>query len=128
MKRGHEALFFTKPGNPKQRLYEALRAIFVERLAVKEVAERFGYTVNTLHVLSSHFRTGKVGSFFIESKRGPKSRPKRDPVRDTVIELRKKNCSVYDIARVLKEEKNHHIGQDLADALCSTDGHRERHR
>ncbi len=108
MKRGHEALFFTKPGNPKQRLYEALRAIFVDRLSFKEVAERFGYTVNTLHVLSSHFRTGKVGPFFIESKRGPKSRPKRDPVRDTVIQLRKKNCSVYDIARVLKE-KNHHL-------------------
>ena len=108
MKRGHEALFFTKPGNPKQRLYEALRAIFVDRLAFKEVAERFGYTVNTLHVLSSHFRTGKVGPFFIESKRGPKSRPKRDPVRDTVIQLRKKNCSVYDIARILKE-KNHHL-------------------
>ena len=108
MKRGNEALFFTKPGNPKQRLYEALRAIFVERLAFKEVAERFGYTVNTLHVLSSHFRTGKVGPFFIVGKRGPKSRPKRDPVRDTVIQLRKKNCSVYDIARLLKE-KNHHL-------------------
>ena len=91
MKLGREALFFTKPGNPKQRLYEALRAIFVERLKAKEVAKRFGYTVNTLHVQASRFRAGALRSFFAQGKPGPKSRPKRDPVRDTVIELRKKN-------------------------------------
>jgi transposase len=108
VKSDQEALFFLKPSVPKQRLYEALRAIFVERLKVKEAAERFGYTPNTLHVLASHFRSGKLGPFFLETKPGPKSRPKRDPVRDTVIELRKKNCSVYDIARVLKE-KDHHL-------------------
>lgn len=107
MKLGREALFFTKPGNPKQRLYEALRAIFVERLKAKEVAKRFGYTVNTLHVQASRFRAGALRSFFAQGKPGPKSRPKRDPVRDTVIELRKKNSSVYDIARVLKEKKHH---------------------
>jgi transposase len=103
-----EALFFTKPGNPKQRLYEALRAIFVERLKAKEVAKRFGYSVGTLHVQASRFRSGLLRSFFAQGKPGPKSRPKSDAVRDTVIELRKKNSSVYDIARILKE-KNHHL-------------------
>ena len=107
MKRRKEALFFLKPSVPKHRLYEALRAIFVEGLKVKEAAERFGYTVNTLHVFASHFRSAKLGPFFIEGKPGPKSRPKRDPVRDTVIELRKKNRSVYDIARILKEKDYH---------------------
>jgi len=106
MKRGQETLFFTRPGNPKQRLYEALRAIFVERLRVKDVANRFGYTVNTLHVLSSHFRSGKLGPFFVQSRPGPKSRPRRDPVRDLVIELRKQNRSIYDISLVLKEKKH----------------------
>lgn len=106
MKRRREALFFTRPGNPKQRLYEALRAIFVERLPVKEVAERFGYTVNTLYVLSTHFRAGELGPFFVESKPGPKSRPRRDPVRDLVIKLRKQNRSIYDISLLLKEKKH----------------------
>jgi transposase len=105
--RRREALFFTKPSSAKQRLYEALRAIFVDELKVKEAAERFGYTTNTLNVFASHFRTGKLGPFFIEGKTGPKNRPKRDPVRDKAIELRKKNCSIYDIAQILKKEDHH---------------------
>ena len=99
-----EALFFTQPGLPKQRLYEALRAVFVDELKVTEAAERFGYTPNTLYVLLSHFRAGKLGPFFLESKPGPKHRPRRDPVRDLVIELRKKNRSIYDISLALKED------------------------
>lgn len=107
MKRRREALFFTKPGSPKQRLYEALRAIFVEGQKAQEVADRFGYTTNTLYVLVSHFRSGKLGPFFVEGKPGPKSRPKRDPVRDTALSLRKRNYSIYDIARILKEQGHH---------------------
>lgn len=107
-RRRREALFFIKPGTPKQRLYESLRAIFVDGQKVPEVAERFGYTSNTLYVLASHFRAGKLGPFFVEGKPGPKSRPKRDPVRDTAISLRKSNYSIYDIARFLKD-KGHHL-------------------
>ena len=109
MKREHEALFFTKPGTQKQRLYEALRAIFVDNLSVKLAAHRFSYSPNTLHVLISHFRAGKLSSFFIESKPGPKHQPKRDPVRETAIELRKKNRSIYDISRQLKEQQHREI-------------------
>jgi transposase len=106
-KRGRESRFFIEPGNPKQRLYEALRAVFVDELKVREAAEKFGYSPGTLNVLISHFRAGKLGPFFIESKPGPKTRPKRDPVRDTVLDLRKKNLSIYDISRILKEKKHH---------------------
>lgn len=101
-----EAAFFLKPGLPKQRLYEALRAIFVEQLPVKEVAKRFGYNANGLHVQCSRFRAGELGPFFLDSKPGPRTRPKRDPVREWVIELRKKNYSIYDINRLLKEKKH----------------------
>ncbi len=44
MKKGQERRFFTSPGTPKQRLYEAFRAVFVEKLKVREAAERFGYS------------------------------------------------------------------------------------
>ncbi len=106
MKRGEEARFFTQPSNPKQRLYEALRAVFVEERPFQEAAESFGYGGNTLHVQASRFRAGKLGPFFLESKPGPRRRPKRDPVRETVLELRKKNRSIYDISRVLREKKH----------------------
>ncbi len=107
MKKRREVLFFTKPGNPKQRLYEALRAIFIDELSVPEAAEKFGYSPGALHVLKTHFRKGRLGPFFVESKPGPKSRPRRDPVRERAIELRKKNYSIYDISRVLKDQKHH---------------------
>lgn len=104
MKRGREALFFTKPGQPKQRLYEALRAVYVDGLKFREAADKFGYTEKSLQVLASHLRAGKLGPFFVESKPGPKSRPKRDPLRDRVIELRKNNYSIYDISQILKKQ------------------------
>jgi hypothetical protein len=39
---GHER--FTRPAQPNQRRYEALRAYFVEGASAQEVAERLGYT------------------------------------------------------------------------------------
>lgn len=106
MQEEHEVLFFTKPGNPRHRLYEALRAIYVDGFTVPEAAKKFGYSPGGLHVQKSLFRNGKLGPFFVENKPGPKSRPRRDPVRDRVMELRKKNHSIYDISRVLKDQKH----------------------
>lgn len=98
--------FFTHPKDPAHRLYEALRAYFVEKQTGKEVGERFGYNPGTLHVLASRFKQGLLPSFFIEYQQrpGPKRQPKKDAVRDLVIELRKKNHSVYDICRILREK------------------------
>ena len=105
MKSGKEALFFTRPSAPKQRLYEALRAVFVDGMRVKDAAKKFGYTPKTLYVQMSRFRAGELGPFFVESRPGPKHRRKGDPLRETIIRLRKKNYSIYDISRVLRERK-----------------------
>ena len=43
-----EVTFFLEPEQPKQRQYETLRAYFVENLAAKDVAARFGYTIGAL--------------------------------------------------------------------------------
>jgi len=106
VKRGEESLFFTRPSNPKHRLYEALRAIFVDQVGTKDAAKRFDYAPETLYVQASRFRAGQLGPFFLESRPGPKTRPKRDPVRETVLELRKRNYSIYDISLVLKEKRH----------------------
>jgi len=96
--------FFTHPTLPAHRLYEALRAYFVENRTAKDTAEQFGYHVGTLYVLASQFRAGKVPPFFIQHKPGPKRQPKKDAVRCAVMELRKKNYSVYDIHRLLRND------------------------
>lgn len=99
-----EGKFFLAPESPRQRQYEALRAYFVEELAVKEVARRFGYTPGAFRVLCHQFRKDEQQEFFVETKPGPKYSPKKDKSRDAVIELRKKNYSITDIQYALREK------------------------
>jgi hypothetical protein len=93
--------FFTHPATPAQRLYEALRAYFVDRLPAQKVAARFGYQPATLYVQASRLRAGQMEPFFVHHRPGPRHQPKKDPVRSLAIELRKKNHSIYDIHRLL---------------------------
>ena len=48
--------FFIEPSTPAQRQYEALRAYFIDRLPQQTIAERFGYTVNTVRNMVYEFR------------------------------------------------------------------------
>lgn len=100
-----EQLFFLLPEKPLHRQYEALRAYFVEQLPSDQVAERFGYSPGAFRVLCSEFRHNqeRQGRFFKDVQRGPHAAPKRDPIRELVISLRKQNLSIYDIQRELAE-------------------------
>jgi hypothetical protein len=95
--------FFLQPQSPKQRQYEALRAFFIERQRSKDVAQRFGYSVSAFHVLCHHFRRDPDPLFFLSPKHGPHSQPKKSAARELIISLRKRNYSVYEISRHLKE-------------------------
>src|SRR5712691_2589850 len=95
---------FLEPANPTQRQYEALRAYFVEGLPSQEVAKRFGYTPGSFRVLCHQFRHHPQRPCFRRPQKGPQSAPKRDPVRDHVIALRKQNFSIDDIRAARKAE------------------------
>jgi hypothetical protein len=97
--------FFLEPDNPKQRMYEALRAYFVDNRPSSEVARAFGYTPGSFQVLCHHFRRESDPVFFTSAKRGPRSQPKKSAARDLIIELRKQNHSVYEISEALKERE-----------------------
>lgn len=98
------ASIFLEPTNATHRQYEALRAYFVEGLSAAEVAKRFGYTEGSFRVLASLFRRNPHREFFVSPKKGPQAAPKRDPLRDEVVALRKHNLSIYDISAVLERE------------------------
>jgi hypothetical protein len=75
-----------------------LRAYFVEGLRSTEAARRFGYHPVAFRVLCWRFLHQSRGQgFFQDILHGPQSQPKKDAVRERVVELRKKNFSVYDI-------------------------------
>lgn len=96
--------FFLVPSNVTHRQYEALRAFFVDQVAGREAAARFGYTPGSFRVLVHAFRKNPQRSFFLPAAKGPQKAPKRDSLRETVVALRKQNLSIYDIHRLLETE------------------------
>jgi len=96
------AQVFLTPQNTTHRHYEALRAYFVEQLPGPLVAQRYGYTLGSLHQLVHQFRGDPRRPFFLESPRpGAKA---GDAVRQRILQLRKQNQSIYDISAALQKE------------------------
>jgi len=65
--------YFENPQNPKQKQYEALRSIFVDKMSHEDVATKFGYAVTTLYTLVRDVKSG-AKILFPETKKGPKTR------------------------------------------------------
>jgi transposase len=95
--------FFREPTQARQRQYEALRAYFCGDLSSADAAKAFGYTPGTFRVMCHHFRRGPDPVFFVSTKMGPQSQPKKAAARGQIIALRKRNHSVYEISESLKE-------------------------
>src|SRR5260370_417294 len=96
--------FFAEPATPRQRQYEALRAFYLEGLTSAHAAERFGYSPGAFRVLCHAFRRGELPEFFAATRRGPRDQPKKSAAQEQIIALRKRNYSVYDISRALKQQ------------------------
>ena len=101
--------FFLEPASPRQRQYEALRAYFVEASSSDEAARKFGYSPGAFRVLCHQFRRDALPEFFASAKTGPRTQPKKSRARLRIVELRKRNYSVYEISTTLREE-----GMDLS--------------
>jgi hypothetical protein len=97
--------FFLEPANSKQRMYEALRAYFIDELPSAEVAYAFNYSPGSFQVLCHHFRRDADPNFFVSTRPGPRSQPKKSAARDLIVRLRKQNHSVYEISDALKEQQ-----------------------
>ena len=95
--------FFLQPTHPRQRLYEALRAYFVEGRPSHDVARAFGYTPGSFRVFCHQFRREPDPAFFASPRLGPRTQPKKTAAHDVIVALRKQNYSVYDISEALKE-------------------------
>lgn len=115
--------FFLSPEQPLQRQYEALRAFFVEQLPSAVAARRFGYSPGGFRVLVYQFRHDpeRRAAFFRQIRRGPRSAPARDRVRESAVGLRKRNLSVYDIQRELAQA-GHHISINALTVLLREEG------
>ena len=98
------ASFFNNPIHDWQRRYEALRAIFIDRLPSKVVADKYGYSPGYVRLLCHQFRTGKIDF----SEPVPEGRSRRSKItaetRQKIIEWRNRQLSAGDITQLLSED------------------------
>jgi len=81
--------FFTKNLSPKQRQYEALRAVAFKEGDIPQIAKRFGYAAGTVRILVGRLLTRQL-VLFPQVKRGPKERRVLEETRRTIYALRRK--------------------------------------
>jgi len=100
----HDAKYFTQPRFQWQRRYEALRALFVERLPHKIVADKFGYSVGYVRLLRHQFTHGKIDL----AEPVPEGRTQRRRVsaesRQKIIDWREKELSSGQITELLSDD------------------------
>jgi hypothetical protein len=77
----------------------------LEELPSAEVARSFGYSPGAFRVLCHAFRRRELPEFFATAHPGPREQPKKSRAHEQIVALRKRNYSVYEISRALKEQR-----------------------
>jgi len=118
--------FFHSPSNIVQKQYEALRTFFSEDYSAKEVAEQFGYTLNSFYSLirdfKKHFSENDPAKFFFVSRKaGRKPQDKTGEINQLIVALRKKYLSVPDIKAVL-DVHNYQVSERYVYNTIKNDG------
>ena len=95
--------YFKKPASPKQKQYEAIRAIVIDGKPIEVAAKRYGYKAGTIYSLLRDARAGKI-ELFPAVKKGPRQKRTNPEIQDKIIEYRKMRLSTPDIQDRLAEE------------------------
>lgn len=95
--------FFRNPKFPDHRKYESLRDYYLNNLSQKETARKYRYSIFTFQSIVRDFKNQKI-VFFPPPKLGPKNKHTPDSIQGKIINLRKKNHSIYDIKDILNAD------------------------
>jgi len=102
--------FFLTPIHITHKKYEAMRALCVDRLKANDVADRFGYSIQSLYAMKRDFvkavNNQQIESthFFLTHTPGRHMDTHKAGAKERIIQLRKQNHSVLDIKSVLHAE------------------------
>ena len=119
--------YFSNPANTKHKQYESLRAFFLENLPAPIIAEKYGYTVNTLYSMIRDFKlmakAGEIADdpFFKSKKLGRREMDKEGAIKQTIIRLRKQYISVPDI-KVMLDAQNHTVSERYISTILNIEG------
>ena len=95
--------YFKNPASPRQKQYEAIRAVVIGGESIEDVAVRYGYKASTVYSQLRDARAGKIKLFPVV-KKGPQQKRTNPDVQDKIIAYRKMRLSVFDIQDRLAED------------------------
>ena len=95
--------FFKEPISTRQKHYEVVRAVIIDKISVEEASKRFDYKTSTIYSLIKDAKSGKL-ELFPEVKKGPKQRRTSIIVQEKIIKYRRKFLSSLDIGKELESE------------------------
>jgi len=97
--------YFIDIEHPLHKQYLAIRMFFVDGFSAEQVAQKFGYTVNTVYSYIRNFKnelsTQTEDPFFKDSKPGRKLLDRGGEINRLVVAYRKRNMSVPEIKSAL---------------------------
>jgi transposase len=114
------AEYFTRPAEPAQRRYEALRAYLLDGEPAEVAGARFGYSPATIYQMAAELRAGR-SRFFVSSKPGPKGPRQTLTLRERVLDLRAQDRSVKEIADAITAEGTP-ISHQSVWVICTQEG------
>ncbi len=78
------AHYFNNPTSQRQKQYEVVRALVLEKQSVDAVAKKFGYKTSTIYSLLRDVKAGKIELFPVIHK-GPQQKRTSSDVQNKII-------------------------------------------
>lgn len=88
--------YFSNPATQRQKQYEAVRALVLEKQSVGAVAKKFGYKTSTIYSLLRDAKAGKT-ELFPPIHKGPQQRRTSPDAQNKIIAYRRQGLSTTDI-------------------------------
>ncbi len=102
--------FFLNPTHATHKRYETIRALCIEQLPAKDVANRFGYSLHSINAMKRDFAKAvnnqqiDATHFFVTHKPGRHIDAHKTEAKERIVQLRKHNYSILDIKGILQTE------------------------
>lgn len=107
---------FEQPVSPVHRRFEVCRAYFLESSSAPAIAERFELHFGTVQAIVRDFAANPdLSQFFISTRPGRKTSPKREAIRELAAELRRQMQTLSEIRVHLAEQ-----GQEVSESYLAT--------
>lgn len=113
---------FQHPANAVHRRFEVCRAYFLEGLTAPAIAEKFSLHFGTVQAIVRDFAANPdLNQFFISTRPGRKTSPKRQAIGELVTTLRRQGKTLSEIAAELAE-RGHEVSESYLATILREEG------